>query len=122
MESGDGNGVPENIDLDRSRRRQGKRRSAPDAPISKNVLLLVKGLIQSWGALKMCLEMGVPFLGRVPMDPQLGKAAEEGRSCFVDKKCRASQLALKKIVDKLVTDQTETKITLEETHRNPNSS
>ncbi|KAK9125060.1 hypothetical protein Scep_013906 [Stephania cephalantha] len=69
------------------------------------------------GAAKMCLEMDVPFLGKVPMDPQLGKAAEEGRSCFIDKKCRASQLALKRIVDKLVAYQTEAEIPLEEMHR-----
>ncbi|KAK6789705.1 hypothetical protein RDI58_013505 [Solanum bulbocastanum] len=31
------------------------------------------------GAAKMCTDMGVPFLGEVPLDPQLSKAAEEGR-------------------------------------------
>ncbi|XP_075087883.1 cytosolic Fe-S cluster assembly factor NBP35-like [Nicotiana tabacum] len=36
------------------------------------------------GAAKMCGDMGVPFLGKVPPDPQLCKAAEEGRSCFSD--------------------------------------
>ncbi|MCD9642422.1 cytosolic Fe-S cluster assembly factor nbp35 [Datura stramonium] len=41
------------------------------------------------GAAKMCNDMGVPFLGKVPLDPQLCKAAEEGRSCFSDDKCRA---------------------------------
>ncbi|MQM09155.1 hypothetical protein Taro_042022 [Colocasia esculenta] len=54
------------------------------------------------GALKMCEDMGVPFLGRVPMDPQLCRAAEEGRSCFDDKKCITSGPALKRIVDKLL--------------------
>ncbi|GMY13176.1 cytosolic Fe-S cluster assembly factor NBP35-like [Fagus crenata] len=42
----------------------------------------------SGGAEKMCREMSVPFLGKVPLDPQLCKAAEEGRSCFIDEKCR----------------------------------
>lgn len=28
--------------------------------------------------------MGVPFLGRVPLDPALSRAAEEGRSVFGD--------------------------------------
>jgi Mrp family chromosome partitioning ATPase len=56
----------------------------------------------SGGAEKMCTEMGVPFLGKVPMDPQLCKAAEEGRSCFVDQRCSASAPALKSIIDKLI--------------------
>lgn len=54
------------------------------------------------GAQKMCLEMGVPFLGKVPMDPQLCRAAEEGRSCFSDMSCSVSALALKGIIQKLV--------------------
>ncbi|XP_010250848.1 PREDICTED: cytosolic Fe-S cluster assembly factor NBP35 [Nelumbo nucifera] len=57
------------------------------------------------GAAKMCVEMGVPFLGKVPMDPQLGKAAEEGRSCFTDQKCSASAPALKRIIEKLVVER-----------------
>lgn len=54
------------------------------------------------GAEKMCHEMGVPFLGKVPMDPQLCKAADEGRSCFTDQKCSASAPALKSIIKKLI--------------------
>lgn len=54
------------------------------------------------GAMKMCQEMGVPFLGRVPLDPQLCKAAEEGRSCFEDQKCKVSAPALKSIIEKLI--------------------
>ncbi|KAK1267983.1 Cytosolic Fe-S cluster assembly factor NBP35 [Acorus gramineus] len=55
------------------------------------------------GASGMCLEMGVPFLGKVPLDPQLCRAAEEGVSCFSDEqKCRASAPALKRIMDKLL--------------------
>ncbi|XP_077211899.1 cytosolic Fe-S cluster assembly factor NBP35-like [Tasmannia lanceolata] len=57
------------------------------------------------GAMKMCMDMNVPFLGKVPMDPQLCKAAEEGRSCFADQKCSASAPALKRIVDKLLSKQ-----------------
>uniref|UniRef100_J3LZ18 Cytosolic Fe-S cluster assembly factor NBP35 n=2 Tax=Oryza brachyantha TaxID=4533 RepID=J3LZ18_ORYBR len=57
------------------------------------------------GAEKMCQEMEVPFLGKVPMDPQLCKAAEEGRSCFTDQKCSASAPALKSIIKKLVKKQ-----------------
>lgn len=54
------------------------------------------------GAAKMCDEMQVPFLGKVPLDPQLCKAADEGRSCFVDERCRASAPALKGIIDALI--------------------
>ncbi|PNG98989.1 Cytosolic Fe-S cluster assembly factor nubp1, partial [Tetrabaena socialis] len=32
------------------------------------------------GADRMCAEMGVPLLGRVPLDPSLGEAADAGRS------------------------------------------
>ncbi|KAG8482949.1 hypothetical protein CXB51_021882 [Gossypium anomalum] len=54
------------------------------------------------GAAKMCTEMGVPFLGKVPLDPQLCKAAEEGKSCFSEQKCSISAPALKSIVEKLM--------------------
>nr|POF06163.1 cytosolic fe-s cluster assembly factor nbp35 [Quercus suber] len=56
----------------------------------------------SSGAEKMCREMGVPFLGKVPLDPQLCKAAEEGRSCFIDQKCGVSAPVLKIIIEKLI--------------------
>ncbi|GAB4823469.1 hypothetical protein N2152v2_010515 [Parachlorella kessleri] len=36
------------------------------------------------GAERMAQDMGVPFLGRVPLDPALSRAAEEGRSVFDD--------------------------------------
>jgi Mrp family chromosome partitioning ATPase len=54
------------------------------------------------GAEKMCRQMRVPFLGRVPLDPQLGKAADEGRSCFEDAKCVASSTALKSIIKRVL--------------------
>ncbi|GBF93953.1 cytosolic Fe-S cluster assembly factor [Raphidocelis subcapitata] len=34
------------------------------------------------GAAAMCSQLGLTLLGRVPLDPQLGRAAEEGRSVF----------------------------------------
>ncbi|BBN11938.1 ATP-binding protein involved in chromosome partitioning [Marchantia polymorpha subsp. ruderalis] len=55
------------------------------------------------GAEKMAKDMGVPFLGRVPMDPKLGKAAEEGRSCFAEgSDCTASAIALQRIIKNIV--------------------
>ncbi|XP_004253037.1 cytosolic Fe-S cluster assembly factor NBP35 [Solanum lycopersicum] len=54
------------------------------------------------GAAKMCNDMGISFLGKVPLDPQLCKAAEEGRSCFSDDKCQASAPALKMIIEKIL--------------------
>jgi Mrp family chromosome partitioning ATPase len=54
------------------------------------------------GAIRMCSEMKVPFLGKVPLDPQLCKAAEEGRSCFTDKDCIVSAAALQKTIDKMM--------------------
>ncbi|XP_050233736.1 cytosolic Fe-S cluster assembly factor NBP35 [Mercurialis annua] len=56
------------------------------------------------GATQMCRDMGVPFLGKVPLDPQLCKAAEEGRSCFGDQKCGVSAPALKTIIEKLLAE------------------
>ncbi|WOG93480.1 hypothetical protein DCAR_0312764 [Daucus carota subsp. sativus] len=53
-------------------------------------------------AAKMCVDAGVSFLGKVPLDPQLCKAVEESRSCFSDSKCAASAPALKQIIEKLV--------------------
>ena len=38
------------------------------------------------GAEQMAKEMEVPFLGRVPLDPLLSRAAEEGRSAFAESK------------------------------------
>jgi len=36
------------------------------------------------GAEKMCADHGVPFLGRVPLDPAIAAAAERGASLFDD--------------------------------------
>ena len=52
------------------------------------------------GAKKMCRDMDVPLLGRVPLDPGLGRAAEEGRSALTG--ATASVQALKGIVEAVV--------------------
>lgn len=66
------------------------------------------------GALRMCVEMGIPFLGKVPLDPQLCKAAEEGRSCFADQRCLVSAPALKSIIEKLLENQGISRMALDE--------
>uniref|UniRef100_A0A7N0U914 Cytosolic Fe-S cluster assembly factor NBP35 n=1 Tax=Kalanchoe fedtschenkoi TaxID=63787 RepID=A0A7N0U914_KALFE len=56
------------------------------------------------GAAKMCVEMDVSFLGKVPLDPLLCKAAEEGRSIFADQRSSVSAPALHKIIQKLLSN------------------
>ncbi|KAF5806003.1 putative mrp/NBP35 ATP-binding protein [Helianthus annuus] len=56
------------------------------------------------GAAKMCVEKGVPFLGKVPLDLQLCKAAEEGKSYFDRDECWISASALSAIINKLLKD------------------
>ncbi|KAL8233245.1 hypothetical protein R6Q57_003023 [Mikania cordata] len=56
------------------------------------------------GAARMCVEMGVPFLGRVPLDPKLCKAAEDGKSCFGRDECGISASALSAIISKFLKD------------------
>jgi hypothetical protein len=56
------------------------------------------------GAERMCADMGVALLGKVPMDPALGRAAEEGRSVFGEgASAVAAQPALSAVVVKIMT-------------------
>ncbi|XP_025422071.1 cytosolic Fe-S cluster assembly factor NUBP1 homolog [Sipha flava] len=53
------------------------------------------------GAAQMALEMGVPFLGSVPLDPSLGRCCDEGIN-FVQKHAGSpTVLAIKRIVENL---------------------
>eukprot|EP00887_Chlorella_sp_A99_P007980 scaffold12.g7980.t1 len=56
------------------------------------------------GAARMAADMGVPFLGSVPLDGALSRAGEEGRSVFEGEAGRAaaSAPALQAIIDRLV--------------------
>ncbi|KAJ0577135.1 putative mrp/NBP35 ATP-binding protein [Helianthus annuus] len=54
------------------------------------------------GAARMCVEKGVPFLGKVPLDPQLCKTAEEGKSCFGRDECWISASAFSALINKLL--------------------
>jgi len=38
----------------------------------------------SGGAEKMCADMGIPLLGRLPLDPRIGKCCDEGKSFLAE--------------------------------------
>eukprot|EP00891_Asterochloris_glomerata_P007046 jgi/Astpho2/7046/fgenesh1_pm.00107_%23_27_t len=61
--------------------------------------------VSKGGAARMAKDMQVPFLGKVPLDPQLSQAAEEGRSVFEEASGRQtspSQTALQAIIKQLM--------------------
>lgn len=57
----------------------------------------------SGGAEKMCKEMDVPYLGRIPLDPRISRAGELGKSVFADSSESTSPgvEALQKLVAKV---------------------
>ena len=66
-----------------------RRRSAGLHAVSDVIFFLQNCVAQTevfhaskGGAEQMAKDMEVPFLGRVPLDPLLSRAAEEGRSAF----------------------------------------
>jgi hypothetical protein len=56
------------------------------------------------GAAKMCSQLGLRLLGRVPLDPQLGAAAEAGESVFERQQAQAAPSipALQQVVQQVV--------------------
>lgn len=54
------------------------------------------------GAEKMCEDMGVPFLGAIPLDPRLGRACDEGLAYFEVVPDSPAVTALNAIRDKIV--------------------
>lgn len=52
----------------------------------------------SGGAERMCAEMNVPYLGRVPLDPAISKCGELGRSVFKQTPATPGVGALRKLV------------------------
>lgn len=59
----------------------------------------------SGGAAALCEELGLKLLGRVPLDPSVGRACDEGRSLFEEEDgLNVSHVAkvYKEIVDALV--------------------
>lgn len=55
----------------------------------------------SGGAEKMCKELGVPFLGRIPLDPTVSKAGELGKSVFESSEKSPAVAAIENIVSAL---------------------
>lgn len=55
----------------------------------------------SGGAEKMCEEMGVPFLGKIPLDPTISKASELGKSLFEQAKDSPAVVAVTELVQKV---------------------
>lgn len=54
------------------------------------------------GAKKMCEEMDVPFLGKMPLDPKIGKACDEGKSFINEVPDSPAAAEAKAIVKKIV--------------------
>ena len=54
------------------------------------------------GAATMTKELGVPLLGRIPLDPQLSKAAEEGKSVLETAAESGSAVALKQVFKRIL--------------------
>uniref|UniRef100_A0A4W3HS84 Nucleotide binding protein 1 (MinD homolog, E. coli) n=1 Tax=Callorhinchus milii TaxID=7868 RepID=A0A4W3HS84_CALMI len=49
------------------------------------------------GAMKMCNDLNIPFLGKVPLDPRIGKSCDEGKSFLTEVPDSPATLALKDI-------------------------
>ncbi len=54
------------------------------------------------GGEKIATEMGVPFLGRIPIDPEMRKAGDEGRPFIIRKKESESWKAVDRVMEELV--------------------
>lgn len=80
-----------------------------DVSVTTQVFLPTGG-----GAAAMCSALGLPLLGSVPLDPLLGRAAEEGRSVLAvplegsssggDMVPGPAAAALQRIVERIVAD------------------
>lgn len=55
----------------------------------------------SGGAEKMCKEFGVPYLGKIPLDPGISKAGELGQSVFAEGAATPGVEALRELVEKV---------------------
>ena len=74
---------------------------APDLADSLNIRADVF-VPSKGGAEAMCAQMSVPFLGKVPLDPAISKAAELGKSVFDPELRVASASAVASVVDGVI--------------------
>ncbi len=84
-------------------RRRYKERSAQSSHRRDNVQVF--HVAPGRGAERMAQDLGVPFLGRVPLDPELSRAAEEGRALAQDAGAGSnapSRRALAAVIDGLL--------------------
>eukprot|EP01091_Cochliopodium_minus_P011259 TRINITY_DN3141_c0_g4_i1.p1 TRINITY_DN3141_c0_g4~~TRINITY_DN3141_c0_g4_i1.p1 ORF type:complete len:321 (-),score=95.98 TRINITY_DN3141_c0_g4_i1:1-963(-) len=56
------------------------------------------------GALKMCEEMDVKFLGSVPLDPKLARCCDEGKNFFEEFPESPAVVKLKEIIEKITNE------------------
>ncbi len=55
------------------------------------------------GAEQMCKEIGVSFLGKIPLDPRIGQCCDEGRSYLTEIPDSPASRAFREIIEKLNT-------------------
>lgn len=60
-------------------------------------------IFESGGGEKMAMEMAVPFLGSIPIDPKIGVEADKGEPFVVAQKDSAAAKAFMDVVDKVAT-------------------
>ncbi|XP_006895274.1 PREDICTED: cytosolic Fe-S cluster assembly factor NUBP1 isoform X2 [Elephantulus edwardii] len=53
------------------------------------------------GAEAMCQDLKIPLLGKVPLDPQIGKSCDKGQSFFSEAPDSAATLAYRSIIQKI---------------------
>ena len=70
-------------------------------------------LFKSGGGEVAALELGVPFLGRIPIDPQIVISGDNGKPFFAVREGSEASKAFQKIVDKIMSSP----YTLESDHR-----
>lgn len=59
-------------------------------------------LFKSGGGQRMADELGVPFLGRIPIDPQIVRLADEGKPFVTNRPDSAAARAFNEIIDKII--------------------
>ncbi|XP_043945073.1 cytosolic Fe-S cluster assembly factor NUBP1 [Protopterus annectens] len=55
----------------------------------------------SGGAEKMCKDLNVPLLGKVPLDPRIGKSCDEGKSFFAEVPDSPAAASYKSIIQRI---------------------